>query len=74
MKKPLRLEPQQPRIIERADLPPLAGYALVVDGRFKTAFAEQHVAEKSGRELLANYPMLKIEIYDASSKIRTSLK
>jgi hypothetical protein len=74
MKKPSRIEAQQPRNIQRADLAPATGYALVVDGHFKTEFAEHSAAEKAAKELIANYPMLKIEIFDASSKTRSSLK
>jgi len=37
MKKPsLRIEVQQPRNIQRADIAPGDGYAMVVDGHFKT--------------------------------------
>jgi len=43
MKKPtLHVEQQkQPRNIQRADIAPSDGYALVVDGHFKTQFAEE---------------------------------
>jgi hypothetical protein len=75
MKKPtLRIEEQQPRNIQRADIAPANGYALVVDGHFKTQFAEESAAKKAAKELLANYPMLKIEIYDATAKVRTLIK
>ena len=46
---------------------PTDGYALVVDGHFKTQFAEKAAATKAATELLAKYPMLQVEIYDASS-------
>jgi hypothetical protein len=75
MKTPtLRIEEQQPRNIQRADIAPPSGYAMVVDGHFKTQFAEQSVAKQAAKELLANYPMLKIEIYDAAAKVRTLIK
>ena len=76
MKKPkLHVEEQpQPRNIQRADIAPCDGYALVVDGHFKTQFAEEGAAKKVAIELLAKYPMLQIEIYDASSKSRTFVK
>ena len=76
MKKPkLQVEVQsQPRSIQRADIPPDDGYALVVDGHFKTEFAEKVAATKAATELLAKYPMLQVEIYDASSKSRSSVK
>jgi hypothetical protein len=75
MKKPkLNVEEAQPRNIQRADIAPTTGYAMVVDGHFKTQFAEEASANKDAADLLAKYPMLKIEIYDASSKSRTHLK
>ena len=67
-------EQPQPRNIQRADIAPTDGYALVVDGHFKTQFAENGTAMKAATELLAKYPMLQIEIYDAASKSRTLVK
>ena len=72
--KPEVNEQPQPRNIQRADIAPSEGYALVVDGRFKTQFAEKGAAMKAATELLTKYPMLQIEIYDASSKSRTLVK
>ena len=75
MKKPKsQVESPPPRNVQRADLVPTTGYALIVDRHFKTEFVEEKAAKKAAAELLAKYPMLKIEIYDASSKSRTSLK
>ena len=75
MKKPTqRIEDPQPRNIQRADIAPANGYAMVVDGRFKTQFEEEAAAKMAATELLAKYPMLQIEIYDASSRKRTPVK
>jgi hypothetical protein len=76
MKKPtLHVEQRaQPRNIERADIAPANGYAMVVDGHFKAQFAEEVSAKRDAAELSAKYPMPKIEIYDASSKARTLVK
>ena len=75
MKKPKPpVESPQPRQVQRADLAPTTGYAIVVDGHFKTEFVEEGAAKKAAAELLAKYPMLKIEIYDASSKSRIPVK
>jgi len=75
MKKPkLVIEEPQPRNIQRADIAPADGYAMVVDGRFKTQFEEKAAAQKAATELLAKFPMLQIEIYDASSRKRTLVK
>jgi hypothetical protein len=75
MKKPkLQHDGTPSRSVQRADLAPATGYALVVDGHFKTEFAEEKAANKAAAELLAKHPMLKIEINDASSKSRTLVK
>jgi hypothetical protein len=75
MKKPtLRIEEQQPRNIQRADIAPVNGYAIVVDGHFKAQFSEEDAAKKAATELLANFPMLQVEIYDGAAKTRTSVK
>jgi hypothetical protein len=76
MRKPtLHVEEQpQPRNIQRADIAPSDGYALVVDGHFKTQFAEEDAAKKAAAGLLAKYPMLQVEIYDASSRSRALVK
>ena len=75
MKKPtLHVEQPQPRNIQRADIAPTDGYALVVDGHFKTQFVKEGTAKKVATELLARYPMLQVEIYEASSKSRALVK
>lgn len=75
MKKPtLHVEQPQPRNIQRADIAPTDGYALVVDGHFKTQFVEEGAAKEVAAELLAKYPMLQVEIYHASTKSRALVK
>jgi len=76
MKKPtLSIEQQQqPRNIQRADIAPEKGYAMVVDGHFKSQFSEKSAAKNAATELLARYPMLQIEIYDAKTKARTRVR
>ena len=76
MKKPtLSIEQQQqPRNIQRADIAPEKGYAMVVDGHFKSQFSEKSAAKNAATELLARYPMLQIEIYDAKTKARTRVQ
>jgi hypothetical protein len=69
MKKPKgQLEDTQPGNIQCADITPSDGCDLAVDGHFKTHFAERAAAEKVATGLLTKYPMLQIEIYDASSR------
>jgi hypothetical protein len=73
-KSALHVEQPQPRNVQRADIAPTDGYALVVDGHFKTQFADEEFAKKAASELLTNYSMLKVEIYDASVKVCTLVK
>jgi hypothetical protein len=75
MKKPtLRIEEQQPRNIQRADIAPGHGFSMVVDGHFKTQFSEEGAAKKAATELLSRYPMLQVEIYNATTKTRTRVE
>jgi hypothetical protein len=75
MKNPtLRIEEHRPGNIQRADIVPTIGYAMIVDGHFKTQFSNEGAAKKAAKELLASYPMLKVEVYDASAKVRTLIK
>jgi hypothetical protein len=72
MKEPKLHVEKQPRNIQRADIAPSDGYALVVDGHFKTQFAEEEAAKKAAVELQAKYPVRQVEA--ASSKSRTLVK
>ena len=75
IKKPtLRIPEPQPRNIQRADIAPANGYAMVVDGHFKTQFSEKDAANNAASELLANFPMLQVEIYNAKEKSRMLVK
>jgi hypothetical protein len=74
MKKPVRaVDEPEPKKASRADRPPAEGFVVVVDGHFKSEFETLDAAEKSGRKLKLTYPMLKIDIYDAATKVRTLL-
>jgi hypothetical protein len=75
MKQPkLTIEEGQPRNIQRTDITPVVGYGMVVDGHFKKHFSEETPTKEAAAKLLARYPRLKIEVYDASSKSRTPVK
>jgi hypothetical protein len=74
IKKPILAEEQQPKNILRADLAPVGGFVLVVDGHFKTQFESNAAAQKAAKELLEKFPMLHVEVYDASTKARTLVK
>jgi hypothetical protein len=75
IKRPiLQAQEQQPKNIQRADIAPTSGFALVVDGHFKTQFGGDAAANKAAKELLGKYPMLQVSIYDASTKERTQIQ
>jgi hypothetical protein len=75
MKKPVRSidEPEPEQKAPRADRPPSEGFVVVVDGHFKSEFETAEAAKSAGRKLKSTYPMLKIEIYDAATRVRTLL-
>ena len=59
MKKPtLQIQEQQPRNIQRADIAPVNGFALVVDGHFKTEFGSDTAAQDAAKGLLTKLPKL----------------
>ena len=70
----VQIQQQQPRNIQRIDVAPSKGYALVVDGHFKTQYEVEAAARKAAADLLALFPNLRVEIYDASTKARTLVK
>lgn len=73
-KKPtLTIEDVPQKKPARADLYPVEGFVMVVDGHFKTSFDTQKNAEAGGHELKTRYPMLQIEIYDAATRLRSPL-
>lgn len=74
MKTPIpSIEEPNPKKPLRADRPPVDGFVTIVDGHFKSEFDTVDAAEASGRKLKSAYPMLQVEIYDASAKTRTLL-
>jgi hypothetical protein len=57
-------------LASRADLPPADGFTLLVDGHFKSRFDDLKGAKAAASELKGRFPMLRVEIYDASKKTR----
>ena len=75
MKKPrLEAESPPPRQVRRADIAPATGFAIIVDGQFKSEFDDEETARKAANGLLTKYPKLTIQIYDAASKSRAPVK
>lgn len=71
-KSTLQIQPE-PKNVQRADVAPTSGFSMMVDGHFKTQFDAENGAKKAATELLARYPMLKVEIYNSSTKKRTTV-
>jgi len=75
MKKPtMQVDETEPRLIQRADVAPADGFALVVDGHFKTCYESETAARAAGTELLGRFPMLQILVYDAATGVRSPLQ
>jgi hypothetical protein len=75
MKKPrLELNDPQPRKVMRADLAPTEGYSLVVDGHFKSHYDTVEAAEDAGMALKHRYQMLQVQVYDAATKTRSTVR
>jgi hypothetical protein len=66
-------EEPQPRNIQRADIAPSDGFALVVDGRIKTKYDDEAAAKKAATDLLGRFPKLQVQIYNAATKTRSSI-
>jgi hypothetical protein len=64
----------RPRNIQRADVAPVDGFSLVVDGHFKTHYDNEKAAQEAGAELFGRFPMLQILIYDAATNTRSPLQ
>ena len=75
MKKPLTIpEETQPRNVTRADLVVNEGFGLEVDGRMKMVYPSLAAAQKRGRDLKAEFPMLQVKIYDVAEKTRSLIE
>lgn len=72
--KPEQSKELQPRNAQRSDIVPINGFALLVDGQLKTRFDDEQAANAAGAELLASFPMLRVEIYNAETRIRTKVE
>jgi hypothetical protein len=79
--KPFKRKPEdnqheefRPRNAQRADIIPTKGFAMVVDGKLKAGFDDEQVAQAAGAELLARFPMLRVEVYNAETRVRTNVE
>ena len=75
MKKTITLtEELEPKKVQRADVAPVDGFTLVVDGHFKTHYDSEAAAQEAGAKLFGRFPMLQVLIYDAATKTRSALQ
>jgi hypothetical protein len=72
--KPEQPEERQPRNAQRTDIIPTDGFIMVVDGKLKSRFDDEQGAREAGTELLVRFPMLRVEVYNAETKIRTKVE
>jgi hypothetical protein len=63
----VQIQQQQQRNIQRIDVAPSKGYALVVDGQFKTQYEVEAAARKAAADLLGLFPNPRVEIYVAAT-------
>jgi hypothetical protein len=65
------LADKRPKNRTRGDDFPVEGFALAVDGKFKSNYPTSEAAFKVGLELKQKYPVIQVAIYDAVEKTRT---
>lgn len=72
--KPEQSEERQPRNAQRTDIIPTDGFVMVVDGKLKSRFNDEKAAREASVELLVRFPMLRVEIYNAETRVRTKVE
>ena len=72
--KETQAEELRPRNAQRADIIPTEGFAMVVDGKLKAGFDDEQVAQAACAELLAKFPTLRVEVYNAETRVRTKVE
>jgi hypothetical protein len=58
----------------RASTSPVEGFALTVDGKFKSQYPDLAGAMKAGLDLKKKYPVIQVTVYDAVAKTRTAVE
>ena len=58
----------------RADIAPVEGFALTVDGKFKSQHPDMAGAMKVGLELKKKFPVIQVTVYDAAARTRTPVE
>jgi uncharacterized ParB-like nuclease family protein len=55
----------------RANVVPVDGFVLTIDGKMKTRYASAEEANAAGAKLKNNYPVLQVAVYDATERAYT---
>lgn len=58
----------------RANVYPVEGFALTVDGKIKQQYPSMDDAMKVGLALKTKFPVIQVTIYDAAAKTRTPVE
>jgi hypothetical protein len=58
----------------RANVYPVEGFALTVDGKIKQQYPTMDDAMKVGVALKTKFPVIQVTIYDATAKTRTPVE
>lgn len=58
----------------RANVYPVEGFALTVDGKIKQEYRSMDEAMKVGLALKTKFPVIQVTIYDAAAKTRTPVE
>jgi hypothetical protein len=64
------LDEPQAVVLERADVVPVDGFVIEVDGRLKQRFDDKSAAQNAALQLKQRFSMLQVRVYDAIEKSR----
>jgi hypothetical protein len=67
------IDDKRPRNL-RAAVYPVEGFAVTVDGKIKSQFADLEGALKAGLDLKKKFPVIQVTVYDAVAKTRTAVE
>jgi hypothetical protein len=58
----------------RANVIPVEGFVLTIDGKMKTRYASAEEANAAGAKLKNNFPVLQVAVYDATKRAYTPVE
>lgn len=66
-------EAEKPKNL-RADVLPVDGYGLEVDGKVKSQHTTSEAAWKAGMALKSSFPVVQVMVFDAAKRTRTLIE